>query len=50
MENLCQQVSVTNSVYLTAKITLLLDRGSSEFNFFMSDVIRYGGTKFCTER
>ena len=43
MENLCQRVSVTNSVHLTAKIMLLFVpyihvwtvRGSSEFNLFM---------------
>ena len=42
MENLCQRVSVTNSVHLTAKINAIVcpiytsvDRGSSEFNLFM---------------
>jgi len=41
MENLCQRVSVTNSVHLTANIMLLfvrytsVDRDSSEFNLFM---------------
>ena len=57
MENLCQRVSVTNSVHLTAKIMLLfvpyraytsVDRGSSEFNLFMMTfamVARYFAVK-----
>ena len=53
MENLCQRVSVTNSVHLTAKIMLLFVPYTSVYrrpnltSFY--DDIRYGGTKFCRQ-